>query len=292
MPTEDDLRAALTSLERHAPVPARVLPGAGRPSPAPRRLPRLSTRWVAGIAAIAAVAGAVTALTLAGGPSDSGVHPAAQAKLLAAFSATAGDIVYAHSTDTVPTGKGNVIGGQDGWDYPAQPAPGQQVRDRTLQFDGKGNPLFDTELSYRAPAAGATAPSSSKGYAINVDYSGKTWSVHNLNCVSCLAVPDEATVSSMAQLVKEGRYREVGTGTVDGHRAVEFHIDQPSDNDWNMWVDAASYLPLRWTVSSPGTNGTQTSTVDFQFLPPTPANLAKLTVPIPPGFHRLGAATR
>ncbi len=27
MPTEDDLRAALTSLERHAPAAARVLPG-------------------------------------------------------------------------------------------------------------------------------------------------------------------------------------------------------------------------------------------------------------------------
>jgi hypothetical protein len=108
MRTEDDLRAALTALERHAPAAARVLPGGSRGASRRRRPPR-ATRLLAGIAAAAALAGVVTALVLSGGtdkPMPNGaVVPAVpvtkttlQAKLLAAFSAAGNVIVYMHGT--------------------------------------------------------------------------------------------------------------------------------------------------------------------------------------------------
>jgi len=50
-----------------------------------------------------------------------------------------------------------------------------------------------------------------------------------------------------------------------------------------MWVDAASYLPLRQVLRfSTG----RADITDFRFLPPTAANLAKLRLIIPPDYHR------
>ncbi|HEY1917044.1 MAG TPA: hypothetical protein VGH27_15850 [Streptosporangiaceae bacterium] len=53
-------------------------------------------------------------------------------------------------------------------------------------------------------------------------------------------------------------------------------------------MNATTYLPVRLSWSAG--NGSRRTTVrtDLQWLPPTPAHLAKLTIPIPPGFHRIG----
>jgi hypothetical protein len=55
-----------------------------------------------------------------------------------------------------------------------------------------------------------------------------------------------------------------------------------------LLVNATTYLPVRLSWSAG--NGSRRTTVrtDLQWLPPTPAHLAKLTIPIPPGFHRIG----
>lgn len=75
MRTEDDLRAALVALERHAPAAMRVMPA--------RRGSRLTHRTVclsglAGVAALAAVAGVITAVT-ASSPSPSRIQNGAVA---------------------------------------------------------------------------------------------------------------------------------------------------------------------------------------------------------------------
>ena len=60
----------------------------------------------------------------------------------------------------------------------------------------------------------------------------------------------------------------------------------PSDSDSTLswYVSPATYLPVRQTVTR---RGTLLSTQDFQWLPPTAANLAKLDLPVPPpGFTR------
>jgi hypothetical protein len=52
-----------------------------------------------------------------------------------------------------------------------------------------------------------------------------------------------------------------------------------------LWVDPATYLPVRTTLAL-GVERTQT---DFRWLPPTPANLARLQVTIPAGFTQVPA---
>jgi hypothetical protein len=46
-----------------------------------------------------------------------------------------------------------------------------------------------------------------------------------------------------------------------------------------MWVNATTYLPVRWQWLQDGSTA-----FDVTWLPPTPENLDQLTAPIPPGF--------
>jgi hypothetical protein len=155
MRTEDDLRDALVTLERHAPDADAVLravhdaakrrqprlthaPWSPRPSWFPRR-PRL----VLGAAvAAAAAAGLVIALLPGTAPSGTGSmwpHGAVTARLpsaasvgkamLAAFNAARGDIVYATEA---ARDRGVVVERDQDWFWPAQPVPGQRARMRSM----------------------------------------------------------------------------------------------------------------------------------------------------------------
>ncbi len=53
-----------------------------------------------------------------------------------------------------------------------------------------------------------------------------------------------------------------------------------------FWINPATYQPVRTWVEVVGDTWWQ---MDFQWLAPTPANLARLTVPIPVGFRRVTA---
>jgi hypothetical protein len=60
---------------------------------------------------------------------------------------------------------------------------------------------------------------------------------------------------------------------------------------WTLYVDSATYLPVRMVGSTQtygGSAGSFTSSgvTNVQWLPATPANAAKALVTIPPGFHR------
>jgi hypothetical protein len=67
----------------------------------------------------------------------------------------------------------------------------------------------------------------------------------------------------------------------------------------NIWVDPASYLPVRFvsatteaSASDPGSFVTGSGTWDIKWLPPTGADLALLTVQIPPGFTQVAPPTQ
>ena len=318
MRTEDDLRTALTSLEHHAPAAARVLPGTSRRSRRARRGLRspLSARWVAGIAATAAVAGAVTAVTLTGGTSgtmkngSASSPPAAtgttaKAKLLAAISAAASDIAYTRITEVnttpgalyAPGGGLNATG--ESWLSPWQPSTGQLVRSRQVRLGRDGAPVFGMELTYDWPAPPTpSAPEKlgTKGSTIFVNYKAKTWSEQNGACDICQLTPSYPT--NLTELIKDNDFKEVGRATVDGRRAIEFHAVELGDNAtlWlrvnsTLWVDAATYLPLRLTSAESLRHGyTDTTTINYQILPATPANLARLNPPIPAGFRKVANA--
>jgi hypothetical protein len=299
MPTEDDLRAALTSLERHAPAAARVL--AGLDGRRPRRRPRSpkAVGWLAGIAAAAALAGAVTAVTVTGGASrtsspngsvasQSGATNlvALQAKLLAALSSNS-DMVYEQGY-TTNTGDAPIV--QEFWYYPGQPAAGQQVRTRSLTYSTDGKLHQDVEEIYAMPASsskcGATPDLVAQGERISVDYVAKTWS--DLKPARLLIEPTQ----SPAQLVKDTptEHWTVLHTTLDGRAALELTAKGAAgDNSWddNLWFDASTYLPLREVTSFGPKNIRTSATFDYQYLPATPANLAKLTPPNPAGFRQV-----
>ena len=63
-----------------------------------------------------------------------------------------------------------------------------------------------------------------------------------------------------------------------------------------LWIDPETYLPIREVQQVvPGTplgfampGDYDPITTDFSWLPPTQANIAKVSLPVPPGFHRTG----
>ena len=92
-----------------------------------------------------------------------------------------------------------------------------------------------------------------------------------------------ATVPSAAGLracLKEGRWRVVGHRVLAGAKVIELATVQ---GDERLWVSAATYLPVRLISTGPYVD---TITFAFRFLPPTAANQAALTPPIPKGFAK------
>jgi hypothetical protein len=309
--TEDDLRAALTALERHAPHPAAVL-SATRCRRSSHRLGSLkASSWLAGITTAAALAGVITALTLPGstapiGPNGGVASPSGptapaslRAKLLAAFSATSGELVYERSTFVAGTSTTT-----ENWYYPWQANPGQQVRSRQLVLNSNGTPYQDVEDIYTMPAPGmvpAGLPMAVKkklkaahlstvvaaiGQIIDVEYGNRTWSDQKHHA---LLESDPASPQAILAEIKNGQWAYLGTTTVDGHKAIELDWKDTYATSY-LWVDAGTYLPLRELdtilVGGPGKMITTVDRTVYTMLPATPANMALLTVPIPRGFTR------
>lgn len=308
MRTEEDLRDALATLERHAPRTARVLP-AGRRG---HRL-RLSRgpRWLAGVTTATALAGVITVLAVPGAapahiPNGrvASLQPPApatlRAKLLAAFSAASGQIVYEHSTWATTGGETSVM---DGWYYPWQARKGQLVRSRRLVLNADGTPYQDVEFVYQMPSPGsvpAGLPSAQRakigrltgvvaamGEIIDVEYGNRTWSDQKDHL---LLDSDPGAPVAISARVAAGHWKVVGDTALGGHRAIELAWSDGPGSGSRLWVDAGTYLPLReeavFPVGGPGNWATTTVRDDYELLPATPASLAKLTPPVPAGFRR------
>jgi hypothetical protein len=83
-----------------------------------------------------------------------------------------------------------------------------------------------------------------------------------------------------------------GRQWVDGVDAIKLTGHQRSAAA-TIWVDPDSYLPVRLTnpvhlmAGETDQQDAGTLTIDFRWLPPTRANLAELTAPIPKGFREV-----
>jgi hypothetical protein len=73
-----------------------------------------------------------------------------------------------------------------------------------------------------------------------------------------------------------GAYTVVGRQAIGGADALKI---TGNSGHLTLWVNRATYLPVRLDDG-----GLQT---DFQWLPPTPAGLALLNMPVPAGFHKV-----
>jgi hypothetical protein len=82
-----------------------------------------------------------------------------------------------------------------------------------------------------------------------------------------------------------GSLKAGGTAAVGGVTAIELTSAPWHGLTTTWYVNSSTYLPVRMTTTGPGSSRTQQ---DFQWLPPTAANLAELDLPAaPPGFTQV-----
>ena len=243
---------------------------------------------VTAAAVIAAVAhGPATATNIAA--------PVLRARLLAAIDIASGDILY------TPAPGGPLVGGQ----YPAYPQPGQEVHVRVGPGVGSDGKVYkDGEYSFKMPSETALHDYINS-YTANLDQgglrlSGTAMAVDHFNhtwreCQSTFILGFTLDAADIRAEIANGQFTVIGQTELNGQQAVELKINVPPNNEApphvtaeQMWVNATTYLPMREYVRwSDG----QQSVFDYVFLPPTPANLAKLRPTIPAGYTRADCAS-
>ena len=87
----------------------------------------------------------------------------------------------------------------------------------------------------------------------------------------------------LKQVISRGYFTVERATVVDGQRALELTARTPRHVSEHIWISASTYLPLRVSVSFPG-SGLPDFQSDTSYLTPTKADLARLAVQIPDGF--------
>jgi hypothetical protein len=278
---------------------ARVPPGLARRAWRNRRR-RIMTRATAAAGAAATVAVALVAAGTTGASRDVGSHTTAyivkQAESALDTAVAANDIMYLRATD----------GTAERWFY-REP---EGLSNRYEIFSAPGQPGMDI---------GVTATPASRTITW-VFYRTKTWwrmqhaatlapqPAAQKSCSSQIPVSLDVyespavLVANIREALACGQLTNEGTQYVDGVPAIKlvsvhtFQVPRRAGTitvtvTATLWVDPASYLPVRWAQDGKVTGRTgmvvPSLDEDVEWLSPTSANLAQLTVPIPPGFRQV-----
>jgi hypothetical protein len=269
----------------HMTIPADQIVSRSRAIRARRRVPVLA-------AAVAVTAAAVVAVTslIAGPPAGGGASAghSLRVRLLAAIEAARGDILMTYGSPGQHSGYELI--------YPWYPRPGQQVTFRNIAWATNGKLLQDAKRIFTMPAGYGTPATNSVTGTATLPVTGifivvypaiHAWGEwHHTNTV--FEMPVDA--AGIRHQLATGQFNVIRRTVVDGHKAIELGMTGLNRSKTGLhttadllWVDAASYLPLREVLRF--STGRQDIS-DFRFLPPTPANLAKLHIAIPAGYHR------
>jgi hypothetical protein len=278
----DQLRAGIVR------VPAQVPPGLARNAYRRYRKRRLVARVIAavGTAAVAIIAAAV-ALSGSSKPAGPGMQTTAYvvSHVTQALDALPANTVLFDRTTYDPPGSGPGSNQpQDTWETPG--------RSRTMVFTQAGQLEYDnadllTRTTYKVvaiyyPNKAWSELTNSNGYG--------TAQPRATNAFTCgedgadiILMPSAGQFAAWLRAeVSCGQVKAAGTGTIDGATALKLTAGKPQSTI-TYWVDPTTYLPVHVTVNrGPGTQIMQQA---LQWLPPAPANLAKLNFPAPPaGF--------
>jgi len=245
------------------------------------------------VAALAGIAGAVVTLTATGTPAARPQPAAAHAgtavatprelrnAILTAFNGVGGDVSYTKTTEIYPGKMSKYNDVQQNWSYPIQPRAGQEVHLRSVVVPDDPSDKSDTEYIYTEPG-GAKAMLPTKTEIIFVQYGNRTWS----DTTAAVATqPGDGSVQGIRESIATGDFTAPRKTELNGQTVLELTSHDKiagKESEQIVWVDPATYLPVR-TLSDDGGVKIQ---VDYGFLPPTPANMAKLKATIPPGFTR------
>lgn len=160
------------------------------------------------------------------------------------------------------------------------------TRGRQLEETASGQPLEDawgqtghgsTMVNYRQRSWVRTGPGTGGPYQ-----PPSACQAHG-----SILIAEAATAAELRPVIESGlrcgAFHVVGYQRVDGIDAIKLtgisgHGIALTDGSFTLWVDSRTYLPVQ--MAGDGV------LMQFRWLPPTQANLAKLTGTIPPGFHR------
>jgi hypothetical protein len=225
-----------------------------------------------------------------GGLSRTAPRESTVTAILTAFSASSDDILMVTKTMSGDYGS---LGPTVIWLSPVEAVPGATVRSRILTFSLAGTLQADRALTYLASAAApATASGCStifsrprvalppalgvRGTLTAVSYQTHVWGTAAV-AVQAATLPG---TTELKACLKYGQWHIVPHGGLAGDKLIELADVQGYER---LWVSSASYLPVRLISTGPGAD---TITFTFRFLPPTAANQAALTPPIPKGFAK------
>jgi hypothetical protein len=148
------------------------------------------------------------------------------------------------------------------------------------------------ELNLSAPSAvaGPLAPMptptpTSGAHGCDQGSANLTWLLHPEGGTSASWLPG-TVATTLRNAVSCGTLTVAGQQTVDGIAAIELSSSPGSQLAETVWVNPATYLPVRIVVH-PFPGKPTWESADIAWLPPTAQNLARLTVPIPAGFRRV-----
>jgi hypothetical protein len=321
---EELLRDGMERFTADVRAPAGLASQAGRLH---RRRRVARTAVACGTAAVTAAAVALVVVTggTRGTPAGTGLSPA-QARTVAYVTGRVENALA--TENLVYVGRANDDGAaniaiayrkQNVWeqfwptaDYRDRVVNGKHLWDFPPQFRGKLSSVLGTTL-VGGKLVGALVTYYNKDYAIYGPQARTTPAPCSVTA---------ALVMASAPLIPNSHWRSFlngtlncGAATVTGHVKIGGHETteitgkpitvrlQPGYGKligakwimarWTLYVNPATYLPVRVYGSLEqfgGRTGTSVTSgvTDVQWLAPTPANVAKTLVTIPPGFHRMG----
>jgi hypothetical protein len=264
-----------------------------------RQRRRRITTWAAAVAGTAAVASAVAMVTAGAAPATrilghtsgpqarTAAYVAHRVEVALDAAAASDDILYIHATNN----SNNV------WSYDL----GHDFTERYEHY-GFGHQWVEGE-NIVTPA---------KSMSITVNYATKTWYRQERRPILTGGTfePPSPTTSSCRQIVpfymsetptqlkagirealRCGQLLTAGPEQVGGVSTIKLVPSREVLRATGMitfpttlWVNSSSYLPVRWQSDGPVAPHT---VYDISWLLPTAANLARLTVTVPPGFQRV-----
>ena len=255
--------------------------------------------WASGVAVAVAV-GAVLAVVMPGSPAarPPGAASARQAKETAYVISRAGRALAA-------SGQGNFVGYARTVLPPGsrvepvagnlQSGPGvhSQLNASSMtswSYHGTGRLATFTPAGQRVLGESTTiAAGGGATTVVVVNYRDATWWHATTAAPPAATAPPECGigvqigpggwVAYIRHELRCGGYTTDGRQQVDGISAIKL---TERDNRLALWVNPATYLPVRIV-----TEGRQRTQTDFRWLPPTPANLAQLSMPVPAGFRQV-----
>ncbi len=292
----------------------RVSPGLARKAYRHNQKRRITARAVAATGTAAAVAGA--AVAVAGGTGTPGKSAAPQvqtaAYVISHAQAALAAVVQGSTIEHVST-----LFGPNSSGISDQAPPGRLSADANATkresywtYDGRARDAGFTATGQPTVAIGySPGPGSGVRTLISVSYPTKTWwrEVVRFPPKGALSAPPPPTCSeadlsfasaSIRQALACGMFALAGHERIDGVDTIKIvEVRPPFPGVWEtLWVDPSTYLPVRVTSGTIMGATTQSprsgervlgQQFDFQWLQPTPANLASLNVPIPAGFTQV-----